>query len=105
MLEDSGVCLTGEQEANIRLQHGDFIDYKRAVKSFWYNRDTHEWLYNPVDEPPLDTQSVKSHSTTFTEMIQPKRHQLKDKNSIQSSDIDSRCNIASVNVTSKKEYL
>lgn len=86
------------------MEHGDLIDYKKAVKSFWYNRDTHEWLYNKSDEPG-DAESVRSHSTTFTEMVQPRRYNQRDKLSIQSSDINSRCNIASVNVTSKKEYL
>lgn len=50
LLEDSGVCLSAEDEMKLRLEFGDSIEYSKAVKSLWYLRDSHEWIYNPAAE-------------------------------------------------------
>ena len=50
LLEDSGVRLSAENEMKLRLEHGDLIDYSKAVKNLWYLRDSHEWIYNPTTE-------------------------------------------------------
>jgi len=50
ILEESDVRFGSNEEAQARLDHcvpeGDLIKYERAVKSFWYLKDTHEWIYS-----------------------------------------------------------
>lgn len=130
VLEDSEIPLTTDSEFNCRNDHcvpeGDFIRYEPALRCFRYLTDTHEWVYNrqakisntvnPLkgkglwslrgsDNWPRVAEDQKSQSTTFTELIQPRRYGQRDKQSIASADIDARANISNVNVKSKTEYL
>lgn len=50
-LEEYGVRFGSEEEHRARQDHcmpagGDLIKYERALKSFWYLKDTNDWVYS-----------------------------------------------------------